>query len=292
MTTIDVDTAASRRLARQEREIADRFMGGVPWGAVAWGFGNLAFWLSLWPMVLTGFMPLWLAFPLATVSVALSYLPSHEAQHHIIARPGERLFWLNELLGHLSTLPLVMPYRMARLTHMEHHAHANHPELDPDSGNKSKSGWDFLKNYHAIRQPGSYASGAYGRCLARIGTPEAKRAALETGLYQLTYLTLLFAISWSGHALEAALLWWLPKYLAMTYIGFYLSWAPHHPGNETGRYRDTRGFKSRVGNILSMGMQFHVIHHLYPRIPLMRTPKAFWALRPVLVERGVELGGL
>ena len=32
----------------------------------------------------------------------------------------------------MSTIPLVLPYRVAKLTHMEHHKHANHPELDPD----------------------------------------------------------------------------------------------------------------------------------------------------------------
>jgi beta-carotene hydroxylase len=38
-----------------------------------------------------------------------------------------------------------------------------------------------------------------------------------------------------------------------------------------------------------MGMQFHIIHHLYPRIPLMRTPAAYRALRPILEVRGCDL---
>jgi beta-carotene hydroxylase len=59
-----------------------------------------------------------------------------------------------------------------------------------------------------------------------------------------------------------------------------------------GRYRDTRAFRSRVGNLMSSGMQFHILHHLYPRIPLLRHARAYEALRPFLVVRGCRLDGL
>jgi len=45
---------------------------------------------------------------IATFNVAAEYLPSHEAQHNIIANKGQPLRWLNELVGHLSTIPLAM----------------------------------------------------------------------------------------------------------------------------------------------------------------------------------------
>lgn len=110
--------------------MSDRF----PWGSVVWAFLNLACWLSLWPLTIMGYLPLWAAFLIASANLALCYLPSHEAQHDIIARPDSKLRWLNQLVGHLSTVPLLLPYRVARLTHLEHHKHANHPELDPDYG--------------------------------------------------------------------------------------------------------------------------------------------------------------
>jgi len=47
-----------------------------------------------------------------------------------------------------------------------------------------------------------------------------------------------------------------------------LAWAPHHPMREKGRYRDTRIWKSPVGTVLSSGMEYHFIHHLFPSIPL------------------------
>jgi beta-carotene hydroxylase len=288
----DLSGLDSKALMKLESEIAEQFMGGVPWGSVTWALVNLAVWLALWPLTFMQIVPLWAAFPIATACVALSYLPSHEAQHDIIARPGTPLRWLNQLVGYVSTIPLLLPYSVAKLTHMEHHKHTNHPELDPDIHTKAKSSLQFLINSIASRQPNGRGNRSYSEALARLGTPDAMRAQLEALAMQLAYLAILFTAAWTGHAIEAALLWWLPKHLAQTYIGYYLSWAPHHPAKETGRYRDTRGFKSLVGNIGSMGMQFHIIHHLHPRIPLMRTPKAYWAMRPILEARKCDLSGL
>ena len=101
-----IDTAA---LDEAERQIAAKYMRIVPWGAVAWAFCNLAVWLSLWPLVLFNIMPLWLGFIIASINVALCYLPSHEAQHNIIARRGQPLRWLNELVGHVSVIPWYSP---------------------------------------------------------------------------------------------------------------------------------------------------------------------------------------
>ena len=277
-------------LVRLEREIAREHIGKFPWLAVAWGLGNFALWLSIWPLVFTGVLPLWTGFLISTFCISVSYLPSHEAQHDIIAMPGTRLRWLNELVGHVSIIPLVLPYRVAKLTHMEHHKHANNPELDPDyencAGGPLQAIWKSIQN----RQPGAKGGvNSYGETLARIGRPEV---IFDSIFYNLAFYGTLIALAWSGYALEAALLWWLPRHIGLTYILYYLSWAPHHPAKKTGRYRDTRGFRSALGNIFSMGMQFHIIHHLHPRIPLYRTPKAYWQMRPILESRQCRLDGL
>jgi beta-carotene hydroxylase len=280
---------SNQELIRLEKQIAQQFMGGVPWGSIAWGLGNLAVWLSLWPLVLMDIMPLWLAFPIACANVALCYLPSHEAQHRIIAREGEPLFWLNELVGHISTIPLVLPYGVARLTHYEHHKYANHPDLDPDHSVTANGPWHAIWRSIQGRQPGAKGNLSYGATLDRLATPEADNARLWAIFAQLSYIVILVTGAWMGYAIEMALLWWLPRHIGATYIQFFLSWAPHHPGHQQGRYKDTRAFKSLLGNVGSMGMQFHIVHHLYPRIPLMRTPAAYWALRPILEARGCDL---
>ncbi len=286
----NVDALSDTQLDVLERQIANKYMRKVPWGAVAWGIGNCAFFFTLLPLTILGYVPLWLGFVLATVSIAASYLPSHEAQHNIIAGKGKPLRWLNELVGHVSTLPLAYPYRVLRATHMEHHAHTNNPELDPDYGVHAASDWDYLVKQIRGRLGGDGGNtNAYGETLERVGQSALFADAI---IYEVVYLGVLFTLAWTGFAIEAALLWWLPRHIALIYISYYLSWAPHHPGNETSRYRDTRAFKSRFGNIVSMGMQYHIIHHLYPRIPLALTPAAYRELKPILARRGCDLGAL
>lgn len=289
----DLGALSSQELLRLERSIAEGFMGGLPWGSITWAFVNLAVWLSLWPLTLSGILPLWAAAPIATLNVILGYLPSHEAQHRIIAREGEPLFWLNELVGHLSPLPLGLPYEAARLTHYEHHLHANDLDLDPDINTRSDSGWHMIaKDIGDQLRTVPKMSIAYGKALERLGTADARQAGAVLLAYGLVTSALLFGLAWAGYALEVAAIVWLPRIVGGIYIRFFLSWAPHHPATDLGRYRDTRGFRSRLGNILTMGMQYHIIHHLYPRMPLMRHPAAFRALRPILVARGCRLDGI
>jgi beta-carotene hydroxylase len=275
-----------RQLLREEQAIARRFLGRVPWEMVAWGIGNFLVWLSLWPLVLTGVLPLWLGFVLSTICCALAYLPSHEAQHSIIAAEGEKLRWLNQLVGHVSTIPLVFPYGIAWITHRMHHAYANDPERDPDIGSQGGSWWQGAYNSLRERQPMN--DGMYAKTLRESDDPNRDRAFVEGLVLKLVHFGTLTVFAWSGYAIEAALLWWLPRHIGFMYLITFLSWAPHHPMMETGRYRDTRAWQSPVGTVLSLWMEFHIVHHLYPKIPLLDTPKAWRALEPILIARGIR----
>ena len=116
-----------------------------------------------------GYLPLWAGFIIASLNITLCYLPSHEAQHDIIAKPGTKLRWLNQLVGHVSTLPLVLSYSTAKLTHMEHHKHANHPELDPDYSVHAPTALQSLLKGIRDRQPRAAGGlNAYGETLMRL----------------------------------------------------------------------------------------------------------------------------
>ncbi len=279
-------------LRAREQAIAAKYIGGTPWLMISWGLGNIMLWLALWPLTISGVLPLWAGFIIATVCVTASYLPSHDAQHDIIVPRGSRWHWLNELFGHVVIFPLGLPFRTARTTHLQHHRHTNDPARDPDyhvhAPTAAATIWKSLQN----RQPRGAGSKRYGQILMALGTPAAKSALIDAMAMNIVNLALLCALAWSGYAIEAALLWWLPRQIAMVYINFYLSWAPHHPGLATGRYRETRAFRSFWGNIGSSGMQYHIVHHLYPNIRLNWTPAAYRELRPILEARGCELGGL
>ena len=286
-----LDRHTRRDLRKQEQAIARQFMGGRMWPYVLAAWGGFALWVSLFPLTMLDIVPLPIAFVISCVLATGGYVTSHEAMHSNIARPGSRHRWINEWVGQVSTIPIVFPFSMARLMHLEHHYHCNDPEKDPDYTDEAPNALMAWYQTWYNRQPGVDGSiHHYKRILTEMGTPESKRALSETMWLQLFFMGVLFTLAWSGYAIEAALVWWLPRHIGLSYIRFYLSWAPHHPrAGKTGRYENTNVFKSRLGHVMSMCMETHIAHHLYPNIPNHRTRAAYRALKPVLEQRGVDI---
>ena len=289
-----LDRYTRRDLRKEEIAIARQFHGGTMWPYAVAAFGCFAVWLSFFPLAIMGMLNLPLAFALSCIFCVGGYVTSHEAMHSNIGRPGSKTRWLNEAVGAVSTIPIVFPFSMARLMHLEHHYHCNDPLKDPDYTDEAPNMWAAWYKTWYNRQPGVDGSiHHYKRILAEMDTPAARRALVETMILQLVFMGTLFTMAWNGYAIEAALIWWLPRHIGLSYIRFFLSWAPHHPREgKTGRYENTNIFKSRVGHILSMGMQYHLVHHLYPGIPNHRTKEAYYALKPILKARGVDVSPL
>ena len=216
----DLSQLSDGELKKLELKIARKYSGKVPWIAVIWAFGNLAVWLSLWPLVFMDILPLWAAFPIATINIALVYLPTHEAQHDIIARPGTKLRWLNELVGHATSWMMVYPFQVLRITHLDHHRHTNDPELDVDISSQAAGPWQAIWNTIRQRQPNAKRNGDYAAALFRANRVDLLALSLT---YKIGFIAILGPLAWNGYALEAFFLWWLPYHLAITYIVFFLS---------------------------------------------------------------------
>ena len=280
-------------LLRREREIAAKYVGGRMWIYPAFALGGFALWVALFPLAIAGIVPLWLGFIVSCVLGTGGYVTSHEAMHSNIARKGEKYRWLNELTGQVSTILLIFPFSMARLMHLQHHYHCNDPQRDPDYPDSAPTAFKAVVKTWLNRQPRSDGSiHHYKRILAELDSPASRRAQRDTAILQLAAMAFFFAMSWSGHALVIAAIWWLPRHIALSYIRFYLSWAPHHPRDRRGRYDNTVLFKSRLGHVMSMAMETHLVHHLYPSIPNHRTRSAYREMRDILAARGVDVSAL
>ena len=54
-------------LVKKERLIAREFTGKTPWFMITWWAINLSVWFSLWPLTLTGQIPLYLTFLISLI---------------------------------------------------------------------------------------------------------------------------------------------------------------------------------------------------------------------------------
>jgi len=287
-----LDKHLRREMMKEERAIAMQFHGGATWVYAALTVTCFAIWVSLFPLAILGYLGpvgLTLGFLFSTFCAAYGFIPSHEAMHSNIYPRGHKLYWVNELTGHLSTIPIALGFGVARLTHMEHHKYTNDPQLDPDYTDGAPNWWQAILKTWWNRQPGVEGSvHRYKKMMVDMNTPASRKAAMQTTILQLVMLGTFFGMAWSGYAIEVAVLWWLPRQVGLSWIRYWLSWAPHHP-QERGRYKNTKIFRARLGYWASMAMEYHLIHHLYPGIPNHRQKEAYHAMKDVLRRQGVDV---
>jgi AcrR family transcriptional regulator len=84
-------------------------------------------------------------------------------------------------------------------------------------------------------------------------------------------------------------LWLVPALIAQVLLAITFDWLPHHPHEEQARYRNTRIFDIPVLNWLMLGQNYHLVHHLYPRIPFYHYQKAYGSLKKEFMEEEVEI---
>ena len=115
--------------------------------------------------------------------------------------------------------------------------------------------------------------------------PEFKAAGERGGMVQVGFY-ILQIVAAINFPLETLLLWWLPRKLAVSYLGVIFSHMPHK-GLPVGRHSDTRFWSNGIIRFFNHSMQIHAMHHMYPKICHHDEPKAIEALRPFMIARGI-----
>jgi beta-carotene hydroxylase len=265
----------------KEKAIAKSLSQRFQWEMVAIGMGQATIFLSLWPLTLMGYIPLWAGFLIATLCACMAYLPSHEAQHGNYSRGNPKRRWIDSLVGNFTLITLIYPYEILRVTHMKHHAYTNHPKKDPDYDNQHAS--SVAKLAIQVLDGTSVDYSKYEEVFA--GDAAFQKGFKKGALIGLTYRAVLM-IAVFLLPLHTLFLWWLPAKLGTVYTTTFFSWYPHLK-TEQGRYKDTRFWQHWMPRYINHSMQLHFIHHLHPSIGHFDEPKAIEALKPFLIARGV-----
>lgn len=287
----ELDAATRRSLAQMERQIGEKYASHNVrmWPYVAIAIVGFAVFVATFPLAIAGVLPLWLGCVINSIIVGGGYVVGHEAMHSNIAREGTKNRFWNELTGWLSAFPMIVPFSMIKTMHLLHHQHTNDPAKDPDAIHAAPNLYRAAIRSWLNRQPGpERTADRWRRQAAELGTPAGKAAILHSMFLQLGVMAFFFTMAWSGYAIEVALLWWLPRHVGISYTQLVLSWAPHHPHAGTSRYDDTSIIRHKLGYWGSMGIDFHMIHHLYPYIPAHACRAAYREMKPILEARGVD----
>lgn len=218
-------------------------------------------------------IPLWpLLLPVQGVLIVFLFTLEHECTHKTpFASPR-----LNEGIGHVCGLFLLLPFLWFRAFHLAHHRWTNLPGQDPElDGGKPEttSGWcwhisGLLYWAGQIRLIGRLALGRQTASYVPKGALPAMQveARMMIGIYGLAGLSLLASplILW---------LWIVPVVLGQPFLRLYLLAEHGDCPQVTDMFRNTRTtFTTALVRFIAWNMPYHTEHHVWPQVPFHQLP--------------------
>lgn len=217
----------------------------------------------LWPLALVG----------QGIAICFLFTLEHEATH----KTPFRSVWLNEWVGRIVGLFLVLPFEWFRYFHLAHHRFTNIPDKDPELGSEGRpeTRGAFLIHVSGLpywagmirqlvgnamgRDPGDYVP---ERARGRV----RREARVMLALYGLAALSLLVTpvLVW---------VWLLPCLLGQPFLRLYLLAEHGRCAFVANMFENTRTtFTNRIVRFLAWNMPYHTEHHTLPQVPFHKLP--------------------
>ena len=272
-----------------ERPLDDVWQRALPktiaWGTVLLFAGLVLGYVVTLFAVSQGALPYWFATPICAYLAFACFTVLHDAGHGSIVPKGSKLKPLETILGWICAVPLLLvPYRAFQKIHDRHHAFTNDPDRDPDHFFFGDRWYQVILNCLFI--PVQY----HKLIFTRYRKMEVFRATyLSTFIYMSVVLVFIGFLFAAGYWKELLFLLLIPNVLAVFVLAMFFDYLPHHPSKSLGRFQNTRIFPSKLLNIALLGQNYHLIHHMYPRLPWYSYQPVFKELSPVLDAKNAPI---
>ncbi|AFZ34624.1 fatty acid desaturase [Stanieria cyanosphaera PCC 7437] len=218
-------------------------------------------------------VPGWCCFSANVLALHLSGTVIHDASHN--SAHSNRV--LNAILGHGSALMLGFAFPVFTRVHLQHHAHVNDPENDPDHF-VSTGGplWLIAARffYHEVF--------FFKRRLWK------NYELLEWFLSRLFLAVIVIVSIRYGFIGYITNFWFVPALVVGIALGLFFDYLPHRPFQERDRWKNARVYPSPILNLLILGQNYHLVHHLWPSIPWYKYQAAYRATKPLLDAKGCD----
>ena len=224
---------------------------------------NLGYWLWGWVD--------WCCFTLNVLALHLAGTVIHDACHNA-AHPNRIM---NAVMGHGSALLLAFSFPVFTRVHLQHHAHVNDPENDPDHF-VSTAGPLFLINARFLYHEVYFFKRRLWKKFELLEWFIAR--AIVVGIFYIAIQN-----DFLGYVLN---FWFIPSAIVGLALGLFFDYLPHRPFQERGRWHNARVYPGKILNLLIGGQNYHLIHHLWPSIPWYKYQAAYYATKHILDEKG------
>jgi beta-carotene hydroxylase len=209
----------------------------------------------------------------------LGFTVLHDAVHSVAHRRPRAGRFLGTVTGFLLTFT----YPFFRAVHLRHHAHANDHDRDPDAVTAGLP--PLLAPF--LGGMAVYASYQYNFFRRRMWRSRAELA--EVVACDAFYLGILVAALAGGWLRQLLVLWVGPLFLTLHFLVYTFDYLPHYPHDSTERYYSARAYGGWLAAAVHLNQNFHLIHHIWPRIPWFHYRRANLQTRPALAARGCRI---
>ena len=240
--------------------------------------------VGIWVGALRFGLPLPLASLLLVIVTYYWFTPLHEAVHGNLAGRDRHL--LNPLIGHLAATTFLAPYPAFQILHLRHHGSVNHHGEDPDLWVDAPTRLGVLWRCLTILPHYYYVLfTSFGK-----ETENRRRMILQAAALLLVNGAAFVLLTRAGLGSEALLLWLLPAWLSTSLLAFLFDYLPHRPHDDRGRWTNARILLGgRLLTLLMAGQNYHLVHHIKPRVPFYRYGALYRELRPELERHGSSI---
>ena len=214
-----------------------------------------------------------------SLGLYLAFTVLHDAVHNVAHRRPRA----GRLLGTVAGFLLTFTYPFFRAVHLRHHAHANDRERDPDAVTAGLP--PLLAPF--LGGMAVYASYHYHFFRRRMWRSRAE--LVEVVACDACYLGILVAALAGGWLRQLLVLWVGPLFLTLHFLVYTFDYLPHFPHDSTERLYSARAYGGWLAAAVHLNQNFHLIHHLWPRIPWFRYRRAYLRTRSALAARGCRV---
>ena len=239
----------------------------LAWPTVTLFLLALVTWVSGTTGGILGVLPLGLAIAMNALAAFWFFTVFHDASHNAVSSHRAFNDWIGRLsIPFLSALPI---FRAFRFIHMQHHRFANEGlDRDPDAWCGGGRWWTLPFRWATLDL------WYYIFYLPRLRKRPASEQR-ETVITVVLTASVIGTVVAAGYGMELVLYWLIPGRIAVFALALAFDFLPHHPHDVSERENPWRATSNRQGmewllTPLLLYQNYHLVHHLYPRVPFYR----------------------
>lgn len=271
-----------------QRQVWLDYATGVAWGSVALFFGVIFSYAAMITGVATETLGLIPAMLIATLLLYIAFTVLHDAGHGSIAHEVTWMKPVERFMGwSLSLLFLLLPFGLFARLHDYHHAFTNDPDRDPDHWIDGDSWLSATPRAFTIVLRYVYLTATQFR-----RDPVIAQTHTGSLIYYSCSLSIIAGLVIAGYGLEVLMVGIIPAFFSSYILGMLFDWIPHTPTRQQTRYQNTRSYLFPGAKLITLGQNYHHIHHLYPRVAWYHYDKVFAQIRPELERQQAPIEAL